>query len=95
MPNQEKELVKIIVDEQDNFLRFVRCRIRSISEMDAEDIVADVIFNVFNKIEFQHHCENVLSYIYQSIRNKIIDHLRKPAKTISLDTMDASTGLSL
>lgn len=95
MPKQEKELVRVIANEQENFLRFVRRKITSISEMDAEDIVADVIFNVYNKVEVQQHFENVISYIYQSIRNRIIDYLRKPSQTISLDSIDASTGLSL
>ncbi len=92
MYNQEKDVVEIIVKEQKNFLQYIRRRIKNISDMDAEDIVADVVFNVYNKVDIQYHIENILAYMYRSIKNKMIDYLRQPSKPLSLDQPDESSG---
>jgi len=95
MSDQEKKLIAIIDHERNTLVQFVRRKIAHISDMDAEDIVADVVFNVYNKVEIQHHVDHVIAYIYRSVRNRIIDYLRKPQGAISLDKIDSITGLSL
>lgn len=95
MYNQEKDVVEIIVKERKNFLQYIRRRIKNISDMDAEDIVADVVFNVYNKVDIQHHIENILAYMYRSIKNKMIDYLRQPSKPISLQQPDEASGRAI
>lgn len=95
MHDQEKDIVEIIVKEQKNFLQYIRRRIKNISDMDAEDIVADVVFNVYNKVDIQHHIENILAYMYRSIKNRMIDYLRQPSKPISLHQQDDVSGRAI
>lgn len=63
--------------------------------MDAEDIVADVVFNIYNKIDIEYQIENILAYAYRSVRNKIVDYLRQKKVALSLDKPDKSSGMSL
>jgi RNA polymerase sigma factor (sigma-70 family) len=63
--------------------------------MDAEDIVADVVFNLYNKISIEHQIESVLAYTYRSVRNRIIDYTRQSKMSVSLDKLDAFSGLAL
>lgn len=91
----QQDLSEIITKEQKKFLQYIRHRIKNISDMDAEDIVADVVFNVYNKVDIQHHVENILAYMYQSIKNRMIDYLRQPSKPISLQQQDKITGITL
>jgi RNA polymerase sigma factor (sigma-70 family) len=95
MYDQQKDLIEIIANERNRFLQYVRRKITDISEMDAEDIVADVIFNVYNKVDIQYHIENVLAYMYRSIKNKMIDHLRHSSRQMSLDKINEISGVAI
>jgi RNA polymerase sigma factor (sigma-70 family) len=59
--------------------------------MDAEDIVADVLFNVYNRLTADKQVENLVAYLYQSLKNKIWDRFRNPPP-LSLDVLDSKTG---
>ena len=48
----------------------------------AEDIIQDVSVNIFSKLDFDEHVENIAGYVYRSIRNKITDSQRKSKKEI-------------
>ncbi|WP_371373253.1 RNA polymerase sigma factor [Sporomusa aerivorans] len=95
MHDREKDLIETVFDEQDNFIRYVRRKITDISDMDAEDIVADVVFNLYNKVSIEHQVESILAYAYRSIRNKITDYLRQSKTSIPLDKIDSASGLIL
>jgi RNA polymerase sigma-70 factor (ECF subfamily) len=60
---------------------FVRRRIDDAADRDAEDIVQDVMLNLFDKADFAAPIENLSAYIYQSLRNRITDMLRKRRDT--------------
>ena len=95
MYNQQEDLIEIIAKEKNKFLHYIRRRIKDISDVDAEDIVADVVFNVYNKIDIQHHIENLLAYMYRSLKNRMIDYLRQPLRPMSLQQKDGITGMTL
>lgn len=95
MHDQEQDIIDIITKERNRFLQYVRRKITDISDMDAEDIVADVIFNVYNKVDIQYHIENLLAYMYRSIKNRMIDHLRQSSRPMSLDKIDEISGVTL
>jgi RNA polymerase sigma factor (sigma-70 family) len=61
--------------------------------MDAEDIVADVLFNVYNRMMADNQVENLAAYLYQSVRHRIWDRLRQAKTPLSLDALDKNTGL--
>jgi RNA polymerase sigma factor (sigma-70 family) len=90
---QENEFISIFKQEQQNLIRYVRSKLTGISDMDAEDIVADVLFNVYNRVTADNHVENLVAYLYQSVKNKIWDHFRQPQTPLSLDALDKDTGL--
>ncbi|MTV48278.1 sigma-70 family RNA polymerase sigma factor [Heliobacillus mobilis] len=95
MDGQQKHIGEVFQQEQKNFMHYVRRKVTGISEMDAEDIVAEVFFNVFNRADLEIHVENLTAYLYCSIRNKVVDFLRKPKPSISLDQIDEATGTTL
>lgn len=94
MRKQQNEFINIFKQEQQNLIRYVRMKLTGISDMDAEDIVADVLFNVYNRVAADNHVENLAAYLYQSVKNKIWDHFRQPQTPLSLDAPDQNTDLS-
>lgn len=94
MRKQQNEFINIFKQEQQNLVRYVRMKLTGISDMDAEDIVADVLFNVYNRVAADNHVENLAAYLYQSVKNKIWDHFRQPQTPLSLDAPDQNTDLS-
>jgi RNA polymerase sigma factor (sigma-70 family) len=90
---QQNEFISIFKQEQQKLIRYVRLKLTGISDMDAEDIVADVLFNVYNRLAADKHIENLAAYLYQSAKNKILDHFRQQQAPISLDALDKNTGL--
>jgi len=95
MTNQKTELTEIILNEQGNFQRYVKHKIANISDMDAEDIVADVVFNLYNRIDIDFQVGNILAYAYRSVSNKIVDFIRQRKVAVSYDKPDKSSGLTL
>ncbi len=93
MHKQQNEFINIVKREQQNLIGYVRSKIIGISDMDAEDIVADVLFNVYNRLTADKQVENLVAYLYQSVKNKIWDRFRKPQTPLSLDVLDKNTGL--
>lgn len=91
--NQQNEFIAVIKKEQENLIRYVRMKLTGISDMDAEDIVADVLFNVYNRVAADKHVENLAAYLYQSVKNKIWDYFRKPQTPLSLDAPEQNMEL--
>ena len=95
MTNQNSDLTELVLKERANFQRFVRRKIADISEMDAEDIVADVVFNLYNKINIEQQVESLLSYAYRAVSNKIVDYRRQRKTALSFSKVDKTSGLAL
>ncbi|MBP2656248.1 MAG: sigma70-ECF: polymerase sigma factor, sigma-70 family [Firmicutes bacterium] len=94
MHNQQNEFINIFKQEQQKLVRYVRLKLTGISDMDAEDIVADVLFNVYNRVAADKPIENLVAYLYQSVKNKILDHFRQAQRPLSLDALDKNTDIS-
>ncbi|WP_312337754.1 RNA polymerase sigma factor [Anaerospora hongkongensis] len=94
MHNQQNEFITVFHNERKNLIRYVRLKLRGISDMDAEDIVADVLFNVYNRVAADKPVENLAAYLYQSVKNKIWDYFRQPQQPVSLDAPEQATGMS-
>ena len=76
----------------EKLIRFVKSSARRISEMDAEDIVADVMLSLVSRLETNGPVENIAAYAYRAVRNKIADHERSKGKETSLDGMADEEG---
>ena len=73
--------------ENGRLKNYVRKRVRQISDMDAEDIVAEVMLRTVSHVGSAGPVENIAGYVYRSIRNRIADYERSRAKSASLDGM--------
>lgn len=82
----QSRLINFFRDEYDRLVGYTRQLIADTAERDGEDIVQDVMINVFNVADVTIPIENLAAYLYQSLRNRVIDYLRKRRpEMISLD----------
>jgi RNA polymerase sigma factor (sigma-70 family) len=76
----EKERLKLVEffrSEYGRLVGYVRRIIDDTAARDGEDIVQEVIVNAFNLADMNAPIENVSAYLYQSLRNRVVDYLRK------------------
>ncbi|MGD9212810.1 MAG: RNA polymerase sigma factor [Desulfobacteraceae bacterium] len=94
---EHSRLVNFFRGEYHRLVNYARRLLKDTAEMDGEDIVQDVILNLFNLADVTVPIDNLAAYFYQSLRNKVVDFLRKPRPQImSLDeTLTAEINLSL
>jgi|SRR5208337_1188619 len=88
--NDEKSSLRIaefFKAEYAGMVRFVGSLIDDAADRDMEDVVQDVMLNIFNTADVTRPIENLSAYIYQSLRNRVVDLLRKPKPEVSLDSM--------
>lgn len=64
---------------------FVRKRLEDAADRDAADIVQDVFASLFEHADPALEIENLSAYVYRSLRNRIVDTLRKRKTHLSLD----------
>ena len=87
----EKErfkLVEFFRSEYGRLVGYVHKMIDDAADRDGEDIVQDVIVNAFNLADVNAPIENVSAYLYQSVRNRVVDYLRKrKLGTVSLEEL--------
>lgn len=78
-------LFEFFIAEGKKFKRYVQNKIQGATEMDAEDIVSDVMLKMISRSDELFSVENIAAYAYRSLRNKIIDYAREP-KNVSLQS---------
>jgi RNA polymerase sigma-70 factor (ECF subfamily) len=72
----EKQLKSFFNDEYHNLKRYVRSKIESDIDRDPEDIIQDVALKILSRNEVLP-INNLAGFFYYSIKNKIIDLMRK------------------
>jgi RNA polymerase sigma factor (sigma-70 family) len=85
--DRSDDIGQIITRAGKRMMRFIRARVGS--DADAEDILQDVWRQLVTAIE-DGPIEHVLSWLYTTARNRIIDQYRKP-KMASLDALAAES----
>lgn len=83
--DERSRLFAFFTAEGDRLLRYVHARVRRISDMDAEDIVREVMLNLILRTDSGGPVENIAAYAYRSVRNKLADYHAEKARTVSLD----------
>jgi RNA polymerase sigma factor (sigma-70 family) len=58
-------------------LKFVHRLIDDAADRNADDIIQDVMLNLFDKSDLTVPIENLSAYIYKSLKNRIVDLFRK------------------
>ena len=81
----QDRIVSLITKERERWIGYVRRLIDDAAERDGEDIVQDVIVNLFDRSDITDPVENLTAYVYRALRNRIVDYLRKRKESVSLD----------
>ncbi|WP_448699317.1 RNA polymerase sigma-70 factor [Mucilaginibacter sp. AW1-3] len=78
------------------FAKLYHYTLKFISDKEvAEEIVMDVMFNIWQKKHLVNNELPVSAYLFRSVKNKMIDHYRKNAlKTISINDEDTYIEIS-
>ena len=82
-----KKITDFFKSEYIKLTYYVRGRISDSADRDSEDIVQDVMTAIFEKADISDPIEDIAAYVYRSLKNRIIDVLRK--KTVRTDSIDA------
>jgi RNA polymerase sigma factor (sigma-70 family) len=78
-------IAEFLTTERGRLIRYVRHLIDDTAERDGEDIVQDVALNLFSRADVLMPIETLSAYFYQSLRNRVIDYLRRRRDVVSLD----------
>ena len=71
-----KKLKDFFGEEYQSLKIFVNSRIKATASRDAEDIIQDVALKLFTGADRYSPINNVAGFVYNSIKNKIIDIMR-------------------
>lgn len=77
MTKGKQQIGEIFVREKSRFLAFVRRHLLNLSEMDADDILSEVTYNLLRRADVIGEVENLSAYVYRSLSNRITDHQRQ------------------
>ena len=81
----QRRIADFFIKEHQNLRRYLRSRFNDLAEMEIEDVIGDIMLNLFNKADITAQVENLAAYIYRTLYNKVIDGLRKRERLVSLD----------
>ena len=72
--------------ERKRLLAYVHRLIEDTAESDNEDILQDVVLNLLNRADITEPIENLSAYIYEALRNRVIDYLRRRKRNLPIDS---------
>ncbi len=84
-----------LMSERQKFVHYVRSLVKETAEMEAEDIVHDVLIRMLERADLIAPVEFAPAYIYRSLRNRVIDVMRTNKDLLSLDAEPPGGGPGL
>jgi RNA polymerase sigma factor (sigma-70 family) len=81
---QKKRIAGFVATEWSRLVGFVRAWIADSADRDAEDVVQDVVENLFEKADVTAPIADLSAYLYRSLRNRIVDLYRRPKRSAEL-----------
>jgi RNA polymerase sigma factor (sigma-70 family) len=78
-------ITQFLATERKKMIRYVRRLIEDAGDRDGEDIVQDVALNLFDRVDVLMPIETLSAYVYQSLRNRVIDYLRRRRNDVPWD----------
>lgn len=81
--------------ERKKLVGYVRSLLRETADMDAEDLVQDVLLRFLERPGSSGTIENSTAYIYSSLRNRVIDYRRKRKPIQHSDSAESPGGENL
>lgn len=79
-------LANFFKDEYSSLKGYVRSKIDDTADSDAEDIIQDVALRIFSRPQDALPINNIAGFVYNSIRNKIIDVMRTKKERLEGET---------
>ncbi len=76
-----KKLKEFFSEEYSSLKAYVNSRIKASANRDAEDIIQEVALKLFTGADRYSPINNVAGFVYYSIKNKIVDIMRKNKQT--------------
>ena len=86
------EIANFFNREYSNLVGFLRAKINDLSEMESEDVISDIILQIFSNIGITEHVQNLEAYIYRAVHNRAIDYLRKRKRLVSINQPTTKDG---
>ncbi len=81
---KDRDVRSFVVSERQRFIHYVRSLLKGTAEIDAEDVVHDVLIKVLERAD-PPAPDLLAAYIFRSLKNRVIDHVRTRKPTVSLD----------
>jgi len=75
------EVTRFFIDKYRTLVRYFQASYSDLSEMEAEDIVSDLMADLLERSEIMARVENTSAYVFRSIRNRVNDYLRRKKRT--------------
>lgn len=89
-------IARFFTEEGKKLSGYVRRRLGSVDEMDAEDIVGDVMLSLLGKAGITTRVQSLPAYVYRALINRIVDYQRSRMHTVSLQScMDENGEITL
>lgn len=80
------QLYAFFLNEGQKLQQYVLRKSKRINEMDAEDIVDEVMLQLLSVIGMRGSVKNLPAYVYRALQNRIIDNFRKHDRVTSLSS---------
>ncbi len=81
-----QKVAEFFESERKRLLAYVHRLIEDTAENDNEDILQDVALNLLDLADITGPIENLSAYIYQALRNRVIDYLRRRKRNLPIDS---------
>ena len=81
----QNRLIEFFTGERKRLVGYARRLIADAADRDGEDIVQDVALNLFGRADVSLPIEHLSAYVYQAVRNRVVDALRRRRDMVSLD----------
>ena len=88
--SKDSRLRSFIESERQRLVGYVRSLLSDTGDLEAEDVVHDVLARMIERPEAASPLDNMAAYVYRSLRNRVIDSARSRRRLVSIDEEGAS-----
>ncbi len=89
---KDSDFRTLFANERERFINYVRSLLSEAAELDAEDVVHDVMVKILERGDSMPPLEYLAAYVFRSLRNRVIDSSRTQKKLLSIDADQDETG---
>ncbi len=81
---KDRDVRSFVKSERQRFVYYVRSLLKETAEVDAEDVVHDVLINILERSDLPA-ADFLVAYVFRSRRNRVMDYVRTRKPTVSLE----------